>query len=153
MASPAARGIATAVIGVAWLIFVIVYLVFYAESTGFSFFQNIAVLLTSVLVVGAVISIMWISFGMKQAKKSADKKSAEMIPSSWRISLSAVLAIGWVIFALLFIAFYSENFSFIENIAILLITLLIVGVLFILMWVGYGMRQARAHGKLPRKPK
>ena len=69
MASPAARGIATAVIGVVWLIFVIVYMVFYADSLGFTFFQNIAVLLSSVLVVGAVISIMWISFGLKQAKK------------------------------------------------------------------------------------
>ena len=152
MASPAARGIATAVIGVVWLIFVIVYMVFYADSLGFTFFQNIAVLLSSVLVVGAVISIMWISFGLKQAKKSTDKISAGMIPG-WRVSISAALAIGWVIFALLFIAFYSENFSFIENIAILLISLLIVGVLFILMWVSYGMRQARTLDKISRKTK
>ena len=149
MASPAARGIATALIGFAWIVFAIVYLVFYADSTGFTFFQNIAVLLTSILIVGAIISIMWISFGLKQAKKSTDKKSAEMIPSGWRVSISAVLVFGWLIFALLFIAFYSENFSFIENIAILLISLIIVGVLFILMWVGYGMRQARVQGKLP----
>ena len=48
--------------GIAWLIFLIVWLYFIAER--FSVYQNLAIFLLSVLVLGIVNSIAWIPFGI-----------------------------------------------------------------------------------------
>jgi len=152
MAQPRAWSAISAVLGVGWLVFVIVYIVFYADNTGFTFFQNIAVLLTSLLVLLALISVIWITYGMRMARDTTDEMSAAMIPSGWRVSISAVIAFGWVIFALLFIAFYSGDFSFLENLAILIISLIVIAFLLVAIWMGYWMKQSRIYGRMKRKP-
>ena len=48
--------------GIAWLIFLIVWLYFVAAR--FSVYQNLAIFLLSILVLGIVNSIAWIPFGI-----------------------------------------------------------------------------------------
>jgi len=52
--------------GIAWLIFLIVWLYFFAE--GFSVYQNLAVFLLSVLILGIVNAIAWIPFGIMRKR-------------------------------------------------------------------------------------
>jgi hypothetical protein len=54
----------TASIG--WLIFLIVWLYFIAEN--FSVYQNLAVFLLSVLILGIINSVIWIPFGIMRKK-------------------------------------------------------------------------------------
>ena len=51
----------------AWLVFLIIYLAFYAESFGV--YKSLAVFLASLLVVGAILGPMWVYWGIKVASK------------------------------------------------------------------------------------
>lgn len=58
MGSLGSRISATIITGVCWLAFALLYLAFYASS--FDFWQNIAIMLVSMLVTIGVIAVVWI---------------------------------------------------------------------------------------------
>lgn len=58
-------------VGVCWMIFIILFLFFYAGN--YSLYQNLAVFLASILVVAAVLGPMWAYWGIKYAR-TWDKK-------------------------------------------------------------------------------
>jgi hypothetical protein len=65
-------------VGCGWLIFLIVWLSFYA--TDLSIYQNIAIFITSILVVGAILGSSWVSWGVKYGYKYGrdwDKKKKD----------------------------------------------------------------------------
>lgn len=71
----ASRVAVSIVVGVGWLVFIILYLAFYAEN--FSVYRNLAIIFASVLVVSAILGPMWAYWGMKTAhgwKRKARKK-------------------------------------------------------------------------------
>jgi hypothetical protein len=51
-----------------WLVFILLYALYW--STGFSWFQNIIVTVVSLLIVGLVVGMMWVVWGMKFAKQT-----------------------------------------------------------------------------------
>jgi hypothetical protein len=53
--------------GFTWLGFLIVWLFFFANL--YDLYQNVAVVLLSILIVGVIASITWLSYGMKFRKK------------------------------------------------------------------------------------
>ena len=55
---------------VAWICFTLLYVAFWAH--GFSLFQSIAILIVSLLILGALIAGAWISFGMRFARHWTD---------------------------------------------------------------------------------
>ncbi len=59
-------------IGVGWLIFLILWLGFYAGD--FNVYQNIAVFLASLLTVGAILGPAWAYWGMKYSWKDKECK-------------------------------------------------------------------------------
>ena len=66
-------------VGCGWLVFLIVWLSFYA--TDLSIYHNIAIFLTSLLVVGAILGSSWVSWGVKYGYKYGkewDKKSKDV---------------------------------------------------------------------------
>ena len=66
------RIIATIVLSVAWLCFVLLYLAFW--TTGLSLFQSVAVFIVSLLVLGGLLGVMWVRWGMKMAEEAAKPK-------------------------------------------------------------------------------
>jgi len=60
------------IMGVGWLIFLILWLFFYAS--GFNVYQNIAIFIVSLLVVGGVLGAAWAPWGMKHGQKFEKKK-------------------------------------------------------------------------------
>ena len=60
------------IMGVSWLIFLIIWLFFYAS--GFNVYQNIAIFIVSLLVVGGVLGAAWAPWGMKYGHKWEKKK-------------------------------------------------------------------------------
>jgi uncharacterized membrane protein len=59
------------VVGVAWLVFLVIFLAFYAES--FSIYRNLAIFIASILVVGAIFGPMWVYWGIKVVPRYAEE--------------------------------------------------------------------------------
>ena len=67
----ASRIAISVVVGVAWLVFLIIFFAFYAES--FSIYRNLAIFIASILVVGAILGPMWIYWGIKVVPRYAEE--------------------------------------------------------------------------------
>jgi hypothetical protein len=63
MNSFGSRVAGTVIVGVGWLAFVILFLAFFAGN--FDLWQNIAILLVSLIVMSGVIAAMWIKWVLK----------------------------------------------------------------------------------------
>jgi len=61
------RIVVSIAVPLALMIFWIVWFFFYAE--GFNFYQNLAIFIVSVLVIGGILGGMWAPWGMKHGKK------------------------------------------------------------------------------------
>ncbi len=56
-----------------------------------------------------------------------DEEITENPGFAWRVSLSILVGVGWLVFLILWITFYASEFTALENIAIILVSILIVG--------------------------
>lgn len=63
------------IVGVGWLIFLILWLFFYAS--GFNIYQNIAIFIVSILIVGGVLGASWAPWGMRYGHKFDENKTME----------------------------------------------------------------------------
>jgi len=112
---------------IAWMAFLFVWLFFYASDHGI--FENIAVVLISLLIVVALNAVSWIPIQGE----------------GWRARASAVSGIVWIIFLIAWIIFFAGEYGIYENIGIGIASLLIIGALNVLLWVptageGWGAR-------------
>ncbi len=136
----AGRVAVSIVVGVGWLIFLILFLAFYAE--GFSIYKNLAIILASILVMGAILGPMWAHWGIKTGR--ARKKPPGLAP---RVAVSTVVGCGWLIFIIVFLVFYAEGFSIYKNLAIILASILVMGAILGPMWAHWGIKTGRARKK------
>lgn len=58
----------------------------------------------------------------------------------WRVALSILVTIGWLIFLILWLAFYADNFSFYQNIAVFLVSILVMASILGSAWAYWGMK-------------
>jgi len=112
---------------IAWMVFLFVWLFFYASNYGI--FENIAVVLISLLIVGALNAVSRIPIQGE----------------GWRARTSAVSGIAWIIFLIAWMIFFAGDYGIYENIGIGIASLLIIGALNVLLWVptageGWGAR-------------
>ena len=96
----------------AWVGFAIIWLFFFAG--GYGLVENIAVVIAGFLILGAINAVMWIP----------------SIPGGggggWRAKLSAVGAIAWVTFVVIWLPFYMESYTVYQNISILMLSFIIM---------------------------
>ena len=62
----------TIIMGVVWLVFLILWLFFYAS--GFNIYQNIAIFIVSLLILGGVIGASWAPWGIRHGREFEKKK-------------------------------------------------------------------------------
>ena len=123
--------------GVGWLAFVIIWLFFYADD--YSGYQNVAIILLSVVAVTAVAGLPWAICGRcKQTGKEAALQQTEGF--QWRVVVSAVVALGMVIFLIVWLFFYADGYSIYQNVAVVLVAILLMGGLQGALWAPWGMR-------------
>lgn len=71
-----------------------------------------------------------------------ERRLRKQQPDPTRVYASIAVAFGWLLFIALWLFFYVTSFSIIQNIAVLLLSLVVAGVLVVLLWVPWAMRQA-----------
>lgn len=58
-----------------------------------------------------------------------------------RVAVSIVVFFGWLIFTLLFLAFFSESYTLFQNLVVVLVVLLIALAILGTMWASWGIKQ------------
>ncbi|MGY5852911.1 MAG: hypothetical protein RTU92_05030 [Candidatus Thorarchaeota archaeon] len=101
---------------IAWMSFLVIWLFFFAS--GYGIFENIAVVLVALLIVFAVNAVMWIP-----------------LDEGWKARTSAISAVVWFIFLILWIVFFAVDFGIYENLGVGLASLMIIGAVNVLLWV------------------
>jgi hypothetical protein len=82
-----------------------------------------------------------------------DARIMQMPGFALRVSLSIVVAIAWLIFVVLWLFFYAADFSIFQNLAILLVSVLLLGAVLGPAWASWGIKQGMKYEKEYRQPK
>jgi hypothetical protein len=129
------RILATVLISVGWLVFVILWLFFYASN--FSFVRNLGVIFASGLLLIALLGGVWVAYGLRMGEENAQMARGwlDYRGMRWRIALNILVLAGWSIFLLLWIIVFAGDFSGYQNLAVLFASLLIVIVISSLPWI------------------
>lgn len=62
-------------------------------------------------------------------------------PDVKRIYASIAVAFGWLLFLALWLIFYATSFGIIQNIGVLLASLVVAGIIIVILWVPWAMKQ------------
>lgn len=63
-------------------------------------------------------------------------------PDPKRVYASIIIAFGWLLFLALWLFYYATGFSILQNIGIFLLSLIVAGILLIVLWLPWSMKQA-----------
>ena len=121
-------------VGVGWLVFLILWLFFYA--TGYNIYQNIAIFLASIAIAFGLLGAGWASWGLSFGARKGLKGTG----FGWRASLSSILGAAIFAFIVVWLFFYAGGYSVYQNIAVLLAAVLIVGGVLGAVWAAWGMK-------------
>lgn len=61
---------------------------------------------------------------------------------SRKIAVSIITGVGWLIFVLAWIGFYWGNFSILQNLVVLAISLLVIGGINGVVWTSWGLQSS-----------
>jgi hypothetical protein len=100
---------------VLWLVFIVLWMWFFAGNPlyGFSGNQNVAAILLSFAIFAAIIVGMWLPWSRRRGQG----------PENW---WAIGLAFTWVILLSLWFWFFADNFNAYQNFAVFLVSLLII---------------------------
>ncbi|HIC91073.1 MAG TPA: hypothetical protein EYP21_03230 [Syntrophaceae bacterium] len=59
---------------------------------------------------------------------------------AWRVSLSIIVGIGWLVFLILWLFFYASDYTVYQNIAIILVSILIMSAILGASWASWGIK-------------
>ena len=122
--------------GVGWLVFVIIWFAFYASD--YIWEKNIAVLLLSILIVFLLIGGMWAIWSLRMIPKEG-WEVFKISGFKWCITISIILPFVGIIFLIAWFWYFAEPYSIWQNIAVLLVTLLVIGGALGAIWARWSM--------------
>lgn len=127
-----------------WLAFLIIWLFFYAGDHGV--FQNIAVLLVSIIVGIGILAGTWASWGIRYASSHRGMQEKHMhMKSRWSSIVSAIAGVGWLLFLVIWLFYYADSYSGYQNLAIFIASLMVLGAISGSAWFVHWMRSWRKH--------
>lgn len=123
--------------GVGWLVFLVLWLFFYAKNYAWE--RNVAIFLGSLLALTGIVGMPWAYWAYKK-QTTAEKEMLKIQGFRWRIWVSILLMLATFLFLIYWFWVYAEPFTLYENLAIFIVSLLITGGLLAAMWAPWGMR-------------
>jgi len=71
----------------------------------------------------------------------------DLQPSGWRVYLSIGMGVGWLIFFIIWLAFYAGAYTVYQNVAIILISILVVFIVLGGVWAAWGIQHIPITGR------
>ena len=135
---PGWRSTFSIIVGVGWLIFLILWLAFYASNMTY-WEQNFAIILASVLVAFTLLGGVWAAWGLKKIPKEG-KEIMKTIGFKWRIQTSVIVPFAAIVFLVIWFWFTGGIYTIWHHIAIILVTILAVGGILGPIWTRWSMK-------------
>jgi len=61
-------------------------------------------------------------------------------PEPWRIYITIIVGLGWLVGLALWLFYYAASFGILQNIGIFLLSLAIVGIIIIPLWLPWSLK-------------
>lgn len=125
---------ASMVSGIVWIASMIAWLFF--AATNHNIWENLGLLLISLMTLVALNVAIWLPFGLRFAPK-------EKMARCWtlRSAISCIIGLGVAISLIAWLFLYADDYSIYQNLAVLLIAIVVGGGLNAATWIGH-----RRHG-------
>jgi len=68
-----------------------------------------------------------------------------------KIAVSIAVGVGWLIFLVVFLFFYASNYTIYQNIAIFILSILVVCVILGPMWAYWAIKNAKTWKKMAKR--
>jgi hypothetical protein len=127
----------TILLGVGWLIFLIIWLAFFAS--GYTGYQNFAIFLVSILVLGGILGIPWTIYGFKH-RDAKDKEMWKFPGFKLRVYMSGIIFFIFLFVFIYWLWFYASDYSGWQNIAIFLVLLIGFAGIMGASWASWGIK-------------
>jgi len=127
------------VAGVGWLVFIILWLAFYASNYAWE--KNVAIFLLSILAVFILLGGTWALWGIRQIPKEG-KDMFKIFGFKWRVQISIVIPFAAMVFLIVWFWYYAVPYTVWQNLAVLIVTLLVMGGILGLIWTRWGMKNS-----------
>jgi hypothetical protein len=135
-------------VSIGWLIFIIIWLAFFALE---SFYQNVAIFFASILVMVTILGAAWASWGIKQIPE-AGKEIIKTTGMRSRLAISIVVIFAFMIFLIIWFYFYAgTGYSPYQNLAIFLVSILVMAAILGAMWARWGIRHGDKWEKMEKQ--
>jgi hypothetical protein len=115
---------------VAWMAFIIAWLFFLAGD--YSIWENLGLVILSLAILVGVNAAVWVPFGMRYAPPGEMRKMGAM-----RGLASAVIGVSVCIFLIYWLLTWADDYTVYQNLAVLLIALVIGGGVNAAIWTGH----------------
>ena len=132
------------IIGVGWLIFLIIWFAFYASD--YIWEKNIAIIMLSTVIMFLLLGGMWAIYGIKKIPPK-EKEIFDISGFRLRILLSIILPFLSMIFLIIWFWFCAQPYSVWQNIAVLLVTILVNGGVLGSIWARWGIKHSHKFDK------
>ena len=129
-------------VGVGWLVFLVVWLFFYAKKYAWE--QNVAIFLMSLLILIGFLGVPWAYWALKK-QTSGEKEMWKIKGFRWRVMVSIIVALGVIIFLIYWFWALAEPYDVYQNLAIFIVSFLIAGGILGAMWAPWGMTHGPEH--------
>jgi len=130
--------------GIGWLIFVIIWLAFFAGD--YTIYRNIAIIIISILVVFLVLGGSWAAWGLKHMPKEG-KEMMKTKGFRSRVVVSIIIPFLLIIFLIYWFYYPAEDYNIYQNIAVFLVSILVVGGILAVMWAPWDMKHSKEFEK------
>jgi hypothetical protein len=124
-------------VGSGWLIFLIVWLFFYAGDYGW--YKTASLVLLSLLIVGGILGIPWTIWGL-QKRTGKEKEMWETKGFRWRVWFSMLFGLFLIVFLIYWFWYLALTYDPFQNIAVLIIVLIVMGGAMGTSWAPWGMK-------------
>jgi hypothetical protein len=125
------------IVGVGWLVFIIIWLAFYAgDYTGY---QNVSIFILSILIMIIILGIPWAQWGLKHHTKE-EKEMWKTAGFRGRVWMSMILMFIFVIFLIYWFWYQAVSYNIYQNIAIFIVSILIIGGVLGAAWAPWGIK-------------
>jgi hypothetical protein len=66
--------------------------------------------------------------------------SKEPQPEPWRIYITIIVGLGWLVALALWLFYYAASLSILQNIGVFILSLAVAGIIIVPIWVPWGLK-------------